>query len=102
MSLLDLFRRTPDAEPPAHVAELYRKVGRLDAAVDGLELKWETYRDELRRLVQRLEKRDQRASASEVARSDTNGDGVGVGVPHDPDPITSAIHARRRARRHVS
>lgn len=61
MSLLDLFRRSP-AELPEHYVELVRRQGRIEAEVERLDLIWTAYRDELKRLVARLEKRDQRAT----------------------------------------
>lgn len=41
-------------------SEEMRKLGRLEAVVESLELKWVIYRDEMKKLVNRLEKRDER------------------------------------------
>lgn len=59
MRLWDIFRRAPVVERTATVDE-WKARGRLEAEVERLSLEWVAYRDELRRLVQRLEKRDQR------------------------------------------
>lgn len=61
MGLLDIFRR-PRAAPPT-TPEEWQARGRLEAAVSRLELEWVDYRDQLRRLAARIEKRDQRAAA---------------------------------------
>lgn len=71
MSLLDWFRRKPEPPPDAlvqlrevwgelghHGADLETLKGRLEA----LRAEWDNQRDILRKLVQRLEKRDQRAA----------------------------------------
>lgn len=63
MGLRDIFGRKPD---PTTISveewnKLQRQAGATDARVEGLELKWLTFKDEMMRLVQRLEKRDQRA-----------------------------------------
>ena len=65
MGLLDWFRRAP-APPPVDPVGEWQARGRLEAKVDSLELQWATYRDQLNKLVQRLEKRDQRAAAREA------------------------------------
>lgn len=74
MGLLDWFRRRP-AEPQLplqELKELWGAVGHLGADVETLKGRVEALRDEwanqqdlLRKLVQRLEKRDQRAAAAE-------------------------------------
>lgn len=100
MRLRDIFGRPAD-QPPEHIAELYRRVGKLDATTSSLELQWQSYRDELRRLVQRLEKRDQRAelkTSHDDAPQPTNGDGVVSQYP-PLDAISVAVHQRRQRRR---
>lgn len=49
-------------------------MGRLEAQVESLELKWSNYRDELKKLVNRLEKREERAEKKlrETSNSDEN------------------------------
>lgn len=66
MGLLDWLRRSPPA-PAAELRELWHEVGRLGAEVErmkGLELTWHDYHDRMNRLVMKLDKRDQRGSAS--------------------------------------
>lgn len=69
----------------------WKRIGRLEAEVESLRLQWASYRDELHRLVQRLEKRDQRAAERERAAPP---------VPSEPerDPTTERVLARRRGR----
>lgn len=88
MGLLDVFRRGQRAEP-----EEWRRLGRLEAEVESLGLQWRAYRDELKRLVNRLEKRDARAEERERVAS---------APPPEPlvDEITQRVH-ERRSRRHV-
>lgn len=66
MGLWDWFRRRPDV-----AQEDWRKVwsdlGKVEARTEKLEFAWNDYRDQLNRLVQRLEKRDQRAAKRETA-----------------------------------
>jgi len=65
------FRR-PD--PPKQVIDIpladytafVRRQAVLEATLEALEMKWVAYRDELKRLVNRLEKRDSRAEAKEL------------------------------------
>jgi len=82
MSLLDWFRRPRDAAPPAPPStDEWLARGRLEAEVNTLRLEWMGYKDQLNRLVQRLEKRDQRAAAREEAPApepEANGDGFNV------------------------
>lgn len=89
MGLFDRSRRPPP-ETPEHYVDLVRRLGRNEAEVERLGLVWEAYRDELRRLVSRLEKRDQRAA--KVAEEDC------ADCPEDPklDPASARILARRR------
>ena len=82
MGLFDSLRRVLDAladepppptpppltVPPAPVVDAVKEWearGRLEAKVNTLELEWAAYRDQINKLVQRLEKRDQRAAARE-------------------------------------
>jgi len=92
VGLSDLFRRAP-ARVPESDSELWRRVGRLEADVEtlqGLKLSWADYRDQLHRLVNRLEKRDQRAAAAAEPRASDQ--------PHMP--LTQVERARLlRARR---
>lgn len=88
MGLFDKSRRGPDAQAE-HERDVLLRLGRLEADVESLKLQWASYRDELKRLVNRLEKRDQRAAQrAEVA----------PGAPNEagPDPITAKILARRQ------
>lgn len=89
MGLWDRKRRAP-AELPEHYVELVRRVGKSEAEVERLGLIWEGYRDEIRRLVQRLEKRDQRAQAKAEAECED--------CPEQPtlDSVSARIQARRR------
>lgn len=53
---------------PTHEADLLRRIGRLEADVESIKLQWVDFKDVLNRMVQRLEKRDQRAAErAEVA-----------------------------------
>lgn len=61
MGLLDFLRRPAPAPPPT-TPEEWKARGRLEAEVERLSLEWLAYRDEIKRLVARLEKRDQRAA----------------------------------------
>lgn len=72
MSLWDrLFRgRAGPSGPPGQPSnidtDLVRRLGRNEAEVENLMLQWKGYKDELNRLVNRLEKRDQRAALKEA------------------------------------
>lgn len=92
MGLFDRSRRRPD-ELPEHYVDLVRRLGKAEAEVERLSLVWESYRDELKRLVNRLEKRDQRAAAK------TEGD---CGCQEELLPLdnVSARIQRRRERLH--
>lgn len=78
-------RPAPDI-PPAEWNRLQRQVGKLEAEVESLELKWTSYRDELRRLVQRLEKREQRAVEREAVTEATE---------HPRNPLAERLLQRR-------
>ncbi len=73
-------------------------MGRLEAAVESLELKWVNYRDEMKKLVNRLEKREQRleqklrdAAAQDEQLADTVPESMNDGL----DDISRAVLARR-------
>ncbi len=85
MGLFDIFNRPP----PAPTVDEARRMGRLEAEVERLGLEWLAYRDELKRLVSRLEKRDQRALERETREEVANGSS-------SPDPTTERVLARRR------
>ena len=91
MGLFDMFRR-PSPEPPEHYVDLVRRVGRCEAETENLTLQWQGYRDEIKRLVNRLEKRDQRAQAREEAETP---EPEGVDTPPVADPVTERVRARR-------
>ncbi len=72
-----------------------RRMGRLEAEVESLRLQWTNYRDEIKKLVNRLEKREQRAekkALDEVA--ETVETAPSVSVP-EMDPITEKLFRRR-------
>lgn len=87
-------------KPPLESEDL-RRMGRLEAAVETLELKWEGYRDELKKLVSRLEKRDQRAeqklraAASQDEETPSNGNND---ISEIVDPTSARVLARRANR----
>jgi vancomycin resistance protein YoaR len=84
MGLFDRSKRVEPASP-----EDWKRIGRLEAEVESLRLQWAGYRDELKRLVNRLEKRDQRAEAREKADLEQT-------VPEPQhDEITRQVLARR-------
>lgn len=78
------------AELPEHYVELVRRVGRSEAEVERLGLIWVGYRDEIRRLVQRLEKRDQRLEK----RQEEDCEDCPEAAPLDT--VSARILARRR------
>jgi len=101
MGLFDrLFRGPPGPSGPTGATgsdsaldtDLIRRCGRLEAEVENLGLQWVGYRDEIKRLVNRLEKRDQRAEAREAEQTD------GVERSTDTpkrDVVTERVLARR-------
>ena len=101
MGLFDrLFRGPPGPPGPAGPpgpestidADLVRRLGKNEAECENLILQWQGYRDEIKRLVNRLEKRDQRAEAREA--EETEG---AVGVEGQlRDIVTERVQARRR------
>jgi len=72
-----------------------QKLGRLEAEVETLTLKWTLYRDEMKKLVNRLEKvwerqeKKLRRESEESLNNDENGDLPIV------DEITQRVNARR-------
>jgi len=76
-------------------------MGRLEAAVETLELKWQGYRDEIKKLVSRLEKRDQRAeqklraAAAQDEEIPSNGNND---IAEIVDETTARVLARRKSR----
>lgn len=95
MSLSDLFRR-PAPERPTLALDDVRRLGRLEAEVETLRLQWAGYRDELKRLANRLEKRDQRAEARE---EQARGAAEAEPVFPEVDEISRRVLARRNASR---
>ena len=89
----DMFRRSKIT--PLESEDL-RRMGRLEAAVESLELKWVNYRDEIKKLVNRLEKREERLekklreAEEQPAHSADNGD-----LPIE-DVISQRVNARRQ------
>lgn len=72
-----------------------RRLGRMEAAVETLELKWEGYRDELKKLVNRLEKRDERL-LKKLAQLDNNDVSDNIDAPGgNGNDILRRIAARR-------
>jgi len=72
-----------------------QKLGRLEAEVETLTLKWTLYRDEMKKLVNRLEKvwerqeKKLRRDAEQSLNNEDNGDLPIV------DEITARVNARR-------
>lgn len=89
-----MFRR-PATLHEAFRADDARRLGRLEAEVERLSLQWVAYRDELKRLVNRLEKREQRAEERAQRESAEN-------APRFEEPVqdetTRRVLARRNAR----
>ena len=94
MSLLDRFRQPPEERPTLALDDV-RRLGRLEAEVERLGLQWVAYRDELRRLVQRLEKREQRAEERAEREQAEN-------VPRFEEPALDETSRRVLARRNAS
>jgi len=78
-------------------------MGRLEAAVESLELKWTNYRDEIKKLVSRLEKREERLEKKLRETTDTV-----EPVNNEPskdefvDITTQRVLARRNKRNAIS
>lgn len=89
---MGLFDRSKPPRPPTQ--DDWLRIGRLEAEVESLALKWESYRDEIKRLVNRLEKRDQRAAEREARMADET-----PVEPVEPEPEIDEITARVLARR---
>lgn len=75
-------------------AEDLRRLGRLEAAVESLELKWIGYRDELKKLVNRLEKRDERL-LTKLAKLENNEESTNGGDLTKISELNRRIAARR-------
>lgn len=93
MGLLDLFRPAATVRPPLALDDA-RRLGRLEAEVERLSLQWVAYRDELKRLVNRLEKREQRAE--ERAERERTAPEFEAPEPAQ-DEVTRRVLARRNA-----
>jgi len=93
-----MFGRKKDHE---FTSEEMRKLGRLEAVVESLELKWTIYRDEMKKLVNRLEKRDERLE-KKLRESDNTENSVETAIENGPqmDEITTRV-LRRRNRVHA-
>lgn len=72
-------------------------MGRLEAAVESLELKWVNYRDEIKKLVTRLEKREERLEKKLRETAET--EPVVNGEPDVSDIFTDVVSQRVLARR---
>lgn len=72
-----------------------QKLGRLEAEVESLVLKWTLYRDEIKKLVNRLEKREERLAAKERAAAAEVLEEISVDVEEPLDAITARVLARR-------
>lgn len=70
-------------------------MGRLEAAVESLELKWVNYRDEIKKLVNRLEKREQRLEQKLNATENNGGSAETISVPQETIDVQRRIAARR-------
>lgn len=98
MGLLDRFRRKP-AKPliaPHELLDLYAQVGALSVDIETvkgrletLKTEWIGTRDELRKLAQRLEKRDERAEKRAAAAAEEE-------EPEGFDPMEAQRALRRR------
>lgn len=90
-------RDNPVPVPPptlGEYTEVVRRLGRLEAEVETLHLQWAGYRDEMKRLANRLERRDQRAQERETReREGSNGSPPG---PNDLDAISQFVLERRK------
>lgn len=93
-----MFGRRNSPPPPVPVplddyTAMIRRMGRLEAQVETLDLQWIAYRDELKRLAARLERRDQRAQERETREAE----GSNGGPPNleAPDAISAHVLARR-------
>lgn len=81
----------------AFTSEEMRKLGRLEAVVESLELKWTIYRDEMKKLVNRLERREERLEQKlrDVAAVGSDGDPAPSGPTAVLDNTTQRVLARR-------
>lgn len=92
MGLFDWFRRARDSGPDP-LRDVYARLGAVAVELETLKGRqeaqrdeWIVMRDELRRLAQRLEKRDQRA-AEKVAAAQEEGDEDALRLERDGQPI---------------
>lgn len=77
------------------------KLGRCEAAIETLELKWVGYRDEIKKLVSRLEKRDQRAEQKlrqAASQDDESGNNELNSCADVIDEVSNRVLARRKSR----
>jgi len=97
MGLLDWFRRKEPRPKvaPAELLDVYAQLGALSvdlettkSRLEGLKTEWIGTRDELRKLAQRIEKRDQRAEQRAAAEQDQEPEGF--------DPLEAERELRRR------
>ena len=88
MGLKDILRRTPDLD-----VDTLKRLGNLEGRFEGLQLQWVTYRDELRKLAQRLEKRDQRAATT--TQREEPPDQVEPETPTYADEVDQRVRRRR-------
>jgi hypothetical protein len=84
----------PVALPLDEYTALVRRLGRLEAEVENLGLQWVGYRDELKRLANRLERRDQRAAERE--RREEEGEDSSPDNGGGPDAISQFVLTRRK------
>lgn len=76
-------------------SEDLRRMGRLEAAVESLELKWVNYRDEIKKLVNRLEKREERLEKRLAEDAKTNITANGGALPEFASDVERKIAARK-------
>ena len=96
---MSLFSRKDPPPPVVDVSlkdytALCRQLGRLEAQVESIVLTWHNYREQITRLVQRLEKREQRLKAKDAAQDEAQ-NGVDPQLAN-LDPISRRIHLRRK------
>jgi len=82
-------------EKPPLESEDMRRVGRMEARMETLELKWSMQRDEMLKLVRRLEKREERAVQKERELAAEIADSANSILAPGVDEITERVNARR-------
>ena len=97
MGLLDRFKSTNI--PVSEWTSTQRTIGKLQADHERLELSWQAYRDELRKLVQRWEQRESRARRKEATQEEEADEQPEPTQRQVADEITERIWARRNAKR---